>query len=74
MGKSDLIQAISHPAMMFFTHTSPCFLSIYTSCLIILCAVYDVSVGKLLLNQLPDNQILDWSKLKQTADNILKCI
>ena len=25
-------------------------------------------------NPLPDNRILDWSKLKQNADNILKCI
>ena len=25
-------------------------------------------------NPLPDDKILDWSKLKQTADNILKCI
>ena len=26
------------------------------------------------LNPLPDNKILDWSKLKQIADEILKCI
>ena len=26
------------------------------------------------INSLPDNKILDWSKLKQIADNILKCI
>ena len=25
-------------------------------------------------NPLPDDKILDWSKLKQVADNILKCI
>ena len=25
-------------------------------------------------NTLPDDKILDWSKLKQIADNILKCI
>ena len=25
-------------------------------------------------NPLSDNKILDWSKLKQTADDILKCI
>ena len=25
-------------------------------------------------NPLPDDKILDWSKLKQTADDILKCI
>ena len=25
-------------------------------------------------NPLPDDKTLDWSKLKQTADNILKCI
>ena len=30
--------------------------------------------NELLLNPLPDNKILDWSKLKQIADNILKCI
>ena len=26
------------------------------------------------INPLPDNKILDWSKLKQIADDILKCI
>ena len=26
------------------------------------------------INPLPDDKILDWSKLKQIADNILKCI
>ena len=26
------------------------------------------------LNPLPDNKILDWSKLKQIADDILKCV
>ena len=25
-------------------------------------------------NQLPDDKILDWPKLKQIADDILKCI
>ena len=25
-------------------------------------------------NSLPEDKILDWSKLKQIADNILKCI
>ena len=25
-------------------------------------------------NSVPDNTILDWSKLKQIADDILKCI
>ena len=25
-------------------------------------------------NPLPDNKILDWSKFKQIADDILKCI
>ena len=25
------------------------------------------------LNPLPDDKILDWSKLKQVADDILKC-
>ena len=28
----------------------------------------------LAVNHLPDNKILDWSKLKQIADDILKCI
>ena len=28
----------------------------------------------LVLNPLPDDKILDWSKLKETADDILKCI
>ena len=26
------------------------------------------------IDLLTDDKILDWSKLKQTADNILKCI
>ena len=26
------------------------------------------------INSLPDDKILDWPKLKQIADNILKCI
>ena len=26
------------------------------------------------INPLPDNKILDWSKLEQIADDILKCI
>ena len=26
------------------------------------------------MNSLPNNKILDWSKLKQIADDILKCI
>ena len=29
---------------------------------------------QLALNPLPDDKTLDWSKLKQIADNILKCI
>ena len=32
------------------------------------------SVDFFQLNPLPDNKILDWSKLKQIADGILKCI
>ena len=28
----------------------------------------------LMFHPLPDNKTLDWSKLKQIADNILKCI
>ena len=27
-----------------------------------------------MLNPLPDETILDWSKLKENADDILKCI
>ena len=27
-----------------------------------------------LFNPLPDDKILDWSKFKQIAENILKCI
>ena len=27
-----------------------------------------------MINLLPDDKILDWSKLKQIADDILKCI
>ena len=30
--------------------------------------------GSWSFNPLPDDKILDWSKLKQIADNILKCI
>ena len=29
---------------------------------------------KVMFNPLPDDKILDWSKLKQIADDILKCI
>ena len=29
---------------------------------------------KILVNPLLDDKILDWSKVKQTADDILKCI
>ena len=32
------------------------------------------SISKNYLNPLPDDKILDWSKLKQIADDILKCI
>ena len=30
--------------------------------------------SKKLFNPLPDDKILDWTKLKQIADDILKCI
>ena len=30
--------------------------------------------GGVLFNSLPNDKILDWSKLKQIADDILKCI
>ena len=34
-----------------------------------------ISIGFILyFNSLPDDKILDWSKLKQIADDILKCI
>ena len=32
------------------------------------------SICRWWINPLPDNKILDWSKLKQIVDNILKCI
>ena len=31
-------------------------------------------VENIMFNPLPDDKILDWSKLKQIADDILKCI
>ena len=33
-----------------------------------------VEIVWLRVNQLTDDKILDWSKLKQITDNILKCI
>ena len=33
-----------------------------------------VGIVWLRVNPLPDHKILDWSKLKQIADDILKCI
>ena len=30
--------------------------------------------GENAINPLPDKEILDWSKLKQIADDILRCI
>ena len=33
-----------------------------------------VCIGLQDLNPLPDYKILDWSKLKRIADDILKCI
>ena len=33
--------------------------------------LFEFCSGKRGLNPLPDNKILDWSKLKQIADNIL---
>ena len=40
---------------------------------------FNLDLAKILLlatrvNPLPDEKILDWSKLKEIADNILKCI
>ena len=37
-------------------------------------AQYWVEGSNHCFNPLPDNKILDWSKLKQIADDILKCI
>ena len=62
-----------------------CFLSLFQYCLtanksVIASGSSDSTVrvwsyaGMILLNPLPDNKILDWSKLKQIADDILKCI
>ena len=34
----------------------------------------ELSYHHQLLNALPDYKILDWSKLKEIADDILKCI
>ena len=34
----------------------------------------DVAICLMLFNPLPDDKILEWSKLKQIADDILKCI
>ena len=31
-------------------------------------------IVKQVVNPLPDDKIFDWSKLKQIADDILKCI
>ena len=36
--------------------------------------MYLHTTNLMLLNPLPDDNILDWSKLKQIADDILKCI
>ena len=36
--------------------------------------VYRGGKLKYSLNPLPEDKILDWSKLKQIADNILRCI
>ena len=33
-----------------------------------------VKTEDFLFNPLPDDKILDWSKMKQIADDILKCI
>ena len=37
-------------------------------------AVYANSIKQWCLKPLPDGKILDWSKLKQIADDIVKCI
>ena len=38
------------------------------------CGYTGTNLAFLHVNPLPDNKILDWSKLKQIADDILKCI
>ena len=38
------------------------------------CNIIAVYVFCSVLNPLPDEKILDWSKLKEIADKILKCI
>ena len=35
---------------------------------------YQIYIILMYLNQFPDDKILDWSKLKEVADDILKCI
>ena len=50
-------------------HPCPKFESIQTDC--------NINVAQmvhLFFNLLPNHKILDWSKLKQIADDILKCI
>ena len=37
-------------------------------------AFFSHNIFNVFLNPLPDDNILGWSKLKQIADNILKCI
>ena len=34
----------------------------------------ETNLYKVTINPLPDDKILDWSKLKQIADDILKCL
>ena len=35
---------------------------------------FSMEVSEMLINPLPDDKILDWSKLKQIADTVLECI
>ena len=57
---------------MLFRATSPCFTMIppARSCIL----KKKLSTGINMFNPSPDDTLLDWSKLKQIADDILKCI
>ena len=51
-----------------------CSCSTGSATLLYIVPVIQTHFGASKLNPLPDDKILDWSKLKQIADNILKCI
>ena len=80
------LNTTNQPTIFFFTHfllvQAPFYLVIksvvgqnrflwiynFVMVFFVLCITVNV------FNPLPDDKILDWSKFKQTADNILKCI